>query len=75
MSSGSPSLAFGRLPAQLLGNRARQPALNDGIHPLHALAQPQRFRKLVAANEFFEGSVADAREGNDFAFFEQADFF
>ena len=75
MSSGSPSLAFGRLPAQLLGNRARQPALNDGIHPLHALAQPQRFRKLVAANEFFEGSVADAKDGDDFAFFEQADVF
>ena len=73
--SGSPSLAFGRLPAQLLGHRARQPDLNDGIHPFHALAQPQRFRKLVAANEFFERSVANAKDSDDFAFFEQADVF
>ena len=75
MSSGSPSLAFGRLPAQLLGNRTRQPALNDGVHPLNTLAQPQRFGELVAANEFFERSVADAKDGDDFAFFKQADVF
>ena len=74
-ASRDAALALGRLPVELRRYGPGQPLMHDRVDPAHALAQAQGGGKLVAADEFFEGAVTAAKNGDDFALAQQTDIF